>query len=40
MAFIFIGQQVLASVLIIPVAVRYLDRRGISLSLGTSCGRS
>ncbi len=29
-AFIFIGQQVLASVLIIPVAVRYLDRRGIS----------
>jgi O-antigen/teichoic acid export membrane protein len=30
-AFIFIGQQVLASALIIPVAVRYLDRRGISL---------
>ncbi len=29
-AFIFIGQQVLASALIIPVAVRYLDRRGIS----------
>ena len=30
-AFIFVGQQVLASVLIIPVAVRYLDRRGIGL---------
>ena len=28
-AFIFVGQQVLASALIIPVAVRYLDRRGI-----------
>ena len=26
-AFIFVGQQVLASVLIIPVALRYLDRR-------------
>jgi O-antigen/teichoic acid export membrane protein len=30
-AFIFIGQQLLASALIIPVAARYLDRRGISL---------
>jgi O-antigen/teichoic acid export membrane protein len=30
-AFIFVGQQVLASVLIIPVAIRYLDRRGIGL---------
>ena len=29
-AFIFVGQQVLASALIIPVAVRYLDRRGVS----------
>jgi O-antigen/teichoic acid export membrane protein len=28
-AFVFVGQQVLASALIIPVAVRYLDRRGI-----------
>ena len=28
-AFIFVGQQVLASALIIPVAVRYLDRHGI-----------
>ena len=31
MAFIFMGQQVLASALIIPVALRYLDRRGIGL---------
>ena len=31
-AFIFIGQQVLASVLVIPVAMRYLDRRGIGLA--------
>jgi O-antigen/teichoic acid export membrane protein len=30
-AFIFIGQQVLASILVIPVAIRYLDRRGVSL---------
>ena len=30
-AFIFVGQQVLASALIIPVALRYLDRRGIGL---------
>ena len=30
-AMIFIAQQVLASALIIPVAMRYLDRRGISL---------
>jgi O-antigen/teichoic acid export membrane protein len=30
-AFVFVGQQVLASLLIIPVALRYLDRRGISL---------
>ena len=30
-AFVFIGQQVLASALIIPVAARYLDRRGIGL---------
>ncbi len=29
-AMIFIAQQVLASALIIPVAVRYLDRRGVS----------
>ncbi len=28
MAFIFVGQQVLASALVIPVAMRYLDRRG------------
>jgi O-antigen/teichoic acid export membrane protein len=30
-AFIFVGQQVLASALIIPVAIRYLDRKGIGL---------
>ncbi len=30
-AFIFVGQQVLASALIIPVALRYLDRRGLGL---------
>ena len=30
-AFIFVGQQVLASALVIPVALRYLDRRGIGL---------
>jgi O-antigen/teichoic acid export membrane protein len=30
-AFIFVGNQVLASVLIIPAAVRYLDRRGLNL---------
>jgi O-antigen/teichoic acid export membrane protein len=30
-AFIFVGQQVLASALIIPVALRYLDRRAIGL---------
>jgi O-antigen/teichoic acid export membrane protein len=30
-AFIFVGQQVLASLLIVPVAVQYLDRRGIGL---------
>ncbi len=30
-AFVFVGQQVLASALVIPVALRYLDRRGIGL---------
>ena len=30
-AFIFVGQQVLASALVIPAALRYLDRRGIGL---------
>ncbi|HTT92304.1 MAG TPA: polysaccharide biosynthesis C-terminal domain-containing protein [Acidimicrobiales bacterium] len=30
-AFIFVGQQVLAAALIVPVAVGYLDRRGITL---------
>lgn len=30
-AFIFVGQQVLASLLIVPVALRYLDRRAIAL---------
>ncbi len=30
-AFIFVGQQVLASALIIPVAMQYLDRQGVRL---------
>jgi O-antigen/teichoic acid export membrane protein len=30
-AFIFIGQQVLSSILVIPVALQYLDRKGVRL---------